>query len=380
MKKTRPTSKNTGITPRKRAKQGNVARAAVPGDLAVVDEASLLTDLRSLIQAARQRVATVANATQTMLYWHVGRRLLKENLQDARAAYGKRILATVSQELRAEFGDGFTLRSLYRSIQFFELFPDEAIVSTLSAQLSWSHFIELLPLKDPLARDFYAEMCRIERWDVRTLRQKIGGMLFQRTALSKNTKTVISAEIANLRDGRMTPDTIFRDPYFLDFLGLKGAYSERDLESAILREIEGVLLELGSGFAFVARQKRMSVGKDDFHLDLLFYHRHLRRLIAVELKLESFQPAHVGQMEFYLRWLDKHERAPGEESPIGLILCAAADTEQVELLQLDAKSIRVSEYLTELPPVHLLRTRLHQAIEHAREQAARRQPGPEETR
>ena len=380
MKKTRLTSKNTGITSRKRVKQGNVTRSAVPGSLALVDEASLLTDLRSLIQAARQRVATAANATQTMLYWHVGRRLLKENLQDTRAAYGKRILATVSQELRAEFGDGFTLRSLYRSIQFFELFPGEAIVSTLSAQLSWSHFIELLPLKDPLARDFYAEMSRIERWDVRTLRQKIGGMLFQRTALSRNTKAVISSEIANLRDGHMTPDTVFRDPYFLDFLGLKGAYSERDLESAILREIEGVLLELGSGFAFVARQKRMSVGKDDFHLDLLFYHRHLRRLVAVELKLESFQPAHVGQMEFYLRWLDKHERAPGEESPIGLILCAAADVEQVELLQLDAKSIRVSEYLTELPPVHLLRTRLHQAIEHAREQAARRPPSQEETR
>ena len=281
MKKSRPTSKNTGIISRKRAKQGNITRTAMPGGIAAVDEASLLTDLRSLIQAARQRVATVANATQTMLYWHVGRRLLKENLQDARAAYGKQILATVSQELRAEFGDGFTLRSLYRSIQFFELFPDQAIVSTLSAQLSWSHFIELLPLKDALARDFYAEMCRIERWDVRTLRQKIGGMLFQHTALSKNTKAVISSEIANLRDGRMTPDTVFRDPYFLDFLGLKGA---------------------------------------------------------------------------------------------------PADVEQVELLQLDAKSIRVSEYLTELPPVHLLRARLHQAIEHAREQAARRQPGQEETR
>lgn len=380
MKKTRPTSKNTGITSRKRAKQGNVTRAAMPGGLAVVDEASLLTDLRSLIQAARQRVATVANATQTMLYWHVGRRLSKENLWEGRAAYGKRILATVSQGLAAEFGDGFSYSALTRMVRFAETIADEAIVVTLSQHLSWSHFHALLPLKDPMARDFYAEMCRIERWDVRTLRQKIGGMLFQRTALSKNTKAVISSEIANLRDGRMTPDTVFRDPYFLDFLGLKGAYSERDLESAILREIEGVLLELGSGFAFVARQKRMSVGKDDFHLDLLFYHRHLRRLIAVELKLESFQPAHVGQMEFYLRWLDKHERAPGEESPIGLILCAAADVEQVELLQLDAKSIRVSEYLTELPPVHLLRARLHQAIEHAREQAARRQLSQEETR
>lgn len=231
--------------------------------------------------------------------------------------------------------------------------------------------MELLPIKDPLARDFYAEMCRIERWDVRTLRRKIGGMLFQRTAISKNTKAVISTEINNLRDGRVTPDTVFRDPYFLDFLRLKGAYSERDLEQAILREIEGVILEFGVGFSFVARQKRMSVGKDDFHLDLLFYHRHLRRLIAVELKLESFQPAHVGQMEFYLRWLDKHERIAGEESPVGLILCASADVEQVELLELDAKSIRVSEYLTELPPMKLLQARLHQAIEHARERAAR---------
>lgn len=337
--------------------------------LAVVDEAGLLSDLRTLIQSARQRVATVANTTHTMLFWHVGRRLLKENLQDGRAAYGKRILATVSQQLQAEFGEGYTYSSLTRMIRFAEAQPTEAIVSTLSTQLSWSHFMEILPVKDPLARDFYAEMCRIEHWDVRTLRKKIGGMLFQRTALSKNTKEVISAELGNLRAGRVTPETVFRDPYILDCLGLKGAYSERDLESAILREMEGFLLEMGIGFSFVARQKRMSVGQDDFHLDLLFYHRHLRRLIAIELKLESFQPAHVGQMEFYLRWLDKHERAPGEKSPIGMILCASADAEQVELCRLDTKDIRVSEYLTELPPMPLLQTRLHQAIEHAREQA-----------
>jgi predicted nuclease of restriction endonuclease-like (RecB) superfamily len=332
----------------------------------IINETKLLADLRSLIQTARQRVATVANSTQTMLYWHVGCRLLKENLQDGRAEYGKRILATVSQQLTVEFGQGFNYSALTRMVRFAEALPDKAIVSTLSTQLSWSHFIEILPLKDPFAREFYAEMCRIERWDVRTLRKKIGGMLFQRTALSKNTKEVISKEIGNLRDGRMTPDTVFRDPYFLDFLGLKGAYSERDLESAILCEIESFLLEMGTGFSFVARQKRMSVGKDDFHLDLLFFHRHLRRLVAIELKLESFQPAHVGQMEFYLRWLDKHERADHEEPPIGLILCAAADTEQVELFQLADKSIRVSEYLTELPPMKLLQKRLHLAIEHAR--------------
>ena len=350
-------------------------RAVVPGSAlkvsAAIDEVALLGDLRTLVQSARQRIATAAYATQTLLCWHMGRRLDREHLQGGRAAYGKQILVTVSRELTVDYGRGFSHTELTRMVQFAQAFPDEAIVVTLSQQLSWSHFHALLPIKDPLARDFYAEMCRIERWDVRTLRQKIGSMLFQRTALSKRPKAVISAEISKLRDGQMSPDTVFRDPYLLDLLGLKGAYSERDLESAILREIEGVLLELGTGFAFVARQKRMSVGKDDFHLDLLFYHRHLRRLIAVELKLESFQPAHVGQMELYLRWLDKHERAPGEEAPIGLILCAAADAEQVELLQLDAKSIRVSEYLTALPPLPLLRERLHQAMEHAREQAAR---------
>ena len=341
------------------------------------DPSALLSDLRSLVQSARQRMATAANATYTLLCWQIGRRLLRDNLQAGRAAYGKQILATVSQELTTEFGAGFNYTALTRMARFAEWMTDERILATLSQTLSWSHFVELLPIKDPLARDFYAEMCRIERWDVRTLRQKISGMLYQRTALSKRPKAVISAEIGKLRDGQMSPDIVFRDPYLLDLLGLKGAYSERDLESAILREIEGVLLELGTGFAFVARQKRMSVGKDDFHLDLLFFHRHLRRLIAVELKLESFQPAHVGQMELYLRWLDKHERAPGEEAPIGLILCASADAEQVELLQLDAKSIRVSEYLTALPPLPVLRERLHLAMEHAREQAARRLPDAE---
>ena len=353
----------------------------VPGAVAKMpvasDEAALLVDLRTLIQSARQRIATAAYSTQTLLCWHMGRRLTSEHLQGGRAVYGKQILVTVSRELTADYGRGFSHTELTRMVQFAQAFPEEAIVVTLSQQLSWSHFHALLPIKDPLARDFYAEMCRIERWDVRTLRQKIGGMLFQRTALSKKPESVISAEIGKLRDGQMSPDTVFRDPYLLDLLGLKGAYSERDLESAILREIEGVLLELGAGFTFVARQKRMSVGKDDFYLDLLFFHRHLRRLIAVELKLESFAPAHIGQMELYLRWLDKHERAPGEEAPIGLILCASADAEQVELLQLDAKSIRVSEYLTALPPLPLLRQRLHQAIEHARESAARRLPDTE---
>ena len=209
------------------------AKAVVPGSAvkvpAAIDEAALLGDLRTLVQSARQRIATAAYSTQTLLCWHMGRRLDREHLQGGRAAYGKQILVTVSRELTAEYGRGFSYAEIARMIQFAQAYPEEAIVVTLSQQLSWSHFHALLPIKDPLARDFYAEMCRIERWDVRTLRQKIGGMLFQRTALSKRPTSVISAEISKLRDGQMSPDTVFRDPYLLDLLGLKGVYSERDL-------------------------------------------------------------------------------------------------------------------------------------------------------
>jgi len=332
----------------------------------------LLADLRSLIDTARAHVAQTANATLTLLYWHIGQRIGREVLQNQRAEYGKLILATLSQELVRDYGRGFNVSALTRMVKFAEVFPDEQIVSTLSTQLSWSHFIEILPLKRPFERDYYAEMCRIERWSVRTLRERINSQLYLRTAIAKKPEAVIQSEINHLRaGGQVTPDMVFRDPYMLDFLGLQHGYSERDLEAAILREMERFLLELGVGFTFVARQKRISVGADDFYLDLLFYHRHLRRLVAVELKLEKFQPAHKGQMELYLRWLDKYDRAAGEETPIGLILCAAHDREQVELLDLDASNIRVAEYLEHIPDMQVLQAQLHRAHELAREQAAR---------
>ena len=331
---------------------------------------SLLMEIRALIEDARHQVAHAANAGLTIAYWRIGKRLLRENLTDGRGEYGQKILASLAQQLELEYGKGFSYSALTRMARFAELFPDERILVSLIQELTWTHFIALLPLKDPLAREFYAEMCRVERWSVRIPRQKINGMLFERTALSKNSEEVVRQELATLREGKMTPDMVFRDPYLLNFLGLSGAYSEKDLEMAILREMESFLLEMGNGFCFVERQKRMSVGKDDFYLDLLFYHRHLHRLVAIELKLESFQPSHKGQMELYLRWLDKHERAAGEEPPLGLILCASADAEQIELLQLDDASIRIAEYLVELPPVAVLRDRLHRAIEHARERIA----------
>ncbi len=340
-----------------------------------------LADLKELISNSRQRIAQSINCELAMTYWRVGKRLLVENLNEGRGEYGRKVLDSLSRELVNEYGNGFSYAALTRMVRFAEFFPDEQIVVTLSQQLSWSHFVAILPVKAPLAREFYAELCRVERWSVRTLRQKIGGLLFERTALSKQSDDLIRTELATLRDeGRMTPELVFRDPYLLDFLGLSGSYSESELEAAIVREIETFLLELGSGFCFVARQKRISVGRDDFYLDLLFYHRRLRRLVAIDLKLESFQPTHTGQMELYLRWLDRHERVSGEEAPIGLILCAGADAEQVELMQLDEKSIRVAEYLTELPPLEILRDRLHRAITIAREQATSALPPPDEGR
>ena len=223
--------------------------------------------------------------------------------------------------------------------------------------------MELLPLKKHLQRDFYAEMCRIERWSVRTLRKKIGGMLYERTALSRKPAKLATMELKELREeDKLTADLVFRDPYFLDFLGLKGAYSEKDLETAILRDLEEFLVELGSDFAFLARQKRIVVDDEDFYLDLVFYHRRLRRLVVIDLKLGKFAPGDVGQMEFYLRWLKKHEMRPGEEEPLGLILCAEKSDERVEVFELASRGIRVAEYLTELPPRAVLEHKLHEAV------------------
>ena len=234
--------------------------------------------------------------------------------------------------------------------------------------MGWTHFRQIIYLDDPLKRDFYAEMCRIERWSTRTLEKKIGGMLFERTALSKKPKELIRHELDALRaEDKLTPDLVFRDPYVLGFLGLKDRYIEKDIEDAIMREIENFILELGVGFTFVARQKRIQVDSDDFYLDLLFYHRGLRRLVAIELKLRDFQPGDKGQMEFYLRWLAKYEQKPGEQSPIGLILCAGKNREQIELLELEKSGIRVASYWTKILPRKLLQKKLHEAIRHARE-------------
>ena len=335
------------------------------------DFGELLNDIEVLIEQARHRVASTVNVELTMLYWQIGNRIRTDILKEKRAGYGEEIVHALSAQLTEVYGRGFTRRNLFNMIRFAEVFPDAEIVHALSAQLTWTHFREIIYLDDPLQRDFYAEMCRIERWSTRTLKSKVQGMLFERTALSKKPEELARKELEALRDEeRMTPDLVFRDPYVLDFLDLADTYSERDLETAILRELERFLVELGTDFSFVARQKRITVDREDYYIDLLFYHRRLKRLVVIDLKLGRFQAAYKGQMELYLRWLDEHDRREGEESPLGLILCAGKSTEHVRLLRLEQSGIRVAEYLTDLPPRELLERKLHEAISSARRQFA----------
>lgn len=333
---------------------------------------ALLGDVRAMILEARQSVAQAMNAALTTLYWQIGNRIRKDILREKRAVYGERIVSALGTQLSLEFGRGFQTRNSFRMMRFAEAFPDFQIVSALRTQLGWKHFRAIIALEDPLKRDFYAEMCRIERWSTRTLEKKIGSMLFERTALSRKPAKLMAMELKELREeDKLSPDLVFRDPYLLDFLGLKDTYAEKDVEAAVLREMEAFILELGVGFCFVERQKRMQIDYKDHYLDLLFYHRHLRRLVAIDLKLEEFKAGDKGQMELYLKWLDRYERKEGEEKPLGLILCAGQNRETVELLDLETSGIRVASYWTEVLPKKELERKLHDAVRLARERLAR---------
>lgn len=329
---------------------------------------SLINDIKKLIEASRNAVALNVNAEMTMLNWQIGKRIQQEILQNKRAAYGKEIIKHLSVSLQKEYGQGFGEKTLRHLVKFFELYRSERIVSTLSRQLSWSHITILLYINEPLKREFYTEMIKMERWPVRLLRDKIDSMLFERTAISKKPAALIKKELNDLKyDEKISADLIFRDPYFLDFLGLGNNFSEKDLESAIIQQLQQFIIEMGSDFAFIARQKRIVIDDEDYSIDLLFYHRKMRRLVAIDLKLGKFKASYKGQMELYLRWLEENEWRQGEEAPVRLILCAEKSNEHIELLQLHKSNIRVAEYMTELPSKTLLKKKLQKAIAIAKQ-------------
>lgn len=314
-------------------------------------------------------MALNVNAELTMMYWHIGERINRDVLGNQRAEYGKQIVASVSRQLQEEYGPkGFDAKNIHRMMQFAQKFPEEQIVASLMRQLSWTHFLQVLPMKEALQREFYLTLAASERWSVRRLRKEIDGMLYERTAISSKPDELIKRELLQLREEQvLSPDLVFKSPYFLEFTGLKGMYSEKSLEDSLVAHLEQFIIELGNGFSFVARQKRMIIDGEDFYLDLLFYHRRLHRLIAIDLKLGHFKAQYKGQMELYLRWLEKYEMEQGEESPLGLLLCTEGNDEQIELLQLDKSGIKVAQYLTELPSREVLKQQIQKSLAAAKE-------------
>ena len=335
----------------------------------IIKNKALFDEISALIIESKSQIAYAVNSTLTILNWKIGKRIKENILKSKRAQYGEEIISSLSKRLTENYGKGWSKQQLWNCLYTVETFPDFQIISTLSGELSWSHIKELIYVKDELKREFYLQMCRFEHWSVRQLRERVNSMLYERTAISKMPDKLIKRELKKLGEKEsLSPDLVFCDPYILDFLGLKETYSEKNLEDAILRKLEKFILELGQGFTFIERQKRITIDNEDFYLDLLFFHRKLKRMIAIDLKLGKFKAAYKGQMELYLRYLEKYEMQKGEKSPLGLILCAEGNKEQIELLQLNKSGIKVAEYLTELPEKKLLQQKLHNAIEVSKKQ------------
>jgi predicted nuclease of restriction endonuclease-like (RecB) superfamily len=332
-----------------------------------ISKTGFISEIKALIEQSKQQLASTVNVALSSLYWQIGKRVQEEILHNKRAEYGKEIILTLSRQLEKDYGKGWSEKQLRHCLQFSKTFNNIEIVSTLWRQLSWSHFKEIIYLEDNLKREFYIQMCIHEKWSVRVFNERIKSMLYERTALSKKPELTIENDLELLKkEQKLTPDIVFKDPYVLDFLGLKDTYSEKDLETSIIAELQRFIIELGSDFAFLARQKRITIDTTDYYIDLLFYHRRLKCLVAIDLKIGNFEASHKGQMELYLRYLEKHEVVEGENSPIGLILCSGKNEEHIELLQLEKSNIRVADYFTFLPSQEILKQKLHQAIEIAK--------------
>ena len=328
------------------------------------DAPELLESIIGLIDQTRHLVAKTVNQELTLLYWNIGKTINDEVLNNDRADYGKKLIPILSLALTDKYGVGFNKRNLQSFIKLNTVIDDLTILHTVCAKLSWSHIRNLIYIESPIKREFYIQMSIHERWSVRTLQERIDSMLFERTAISKKPEQTILNELKTLEtDKKISPDLTFRDPYFLDFLGLHDSYSEKDLESTILAQLQYFITEMGSEFAFLARQKRIIIDNEDFYIDLLFYHRGLKSLVVIDLKLGKFKANYKGQMELYLRWLEKNEQKDGENKPIGLILCSEKSPEQIKYLMLDNdEQIKVAEYVTQLPEKKLLLEKLEKAI------------------
>lgn len=329
----------------------------------ITETTGLFDKISGLIEQARRKVAITINQEMVMLYWDIGKTIKEEVMKSKRAEYGEKIVNSLSSQLIDRYGKGFSSQNLWFMVRLYETYPILYALRREFKGLSWTHIRTLLFIKDDLKRQFYATLCQKEHWSTRTLDERIGGMLYERTALSKLPEKTIEMQLKELKEkDKMTPELVFRDPYVLDFLELSDTYGEKDLERAILNALEKFILEFGRDFYFVARQKRITLDNIDYYMDLVFYHRKLKCFIVIDLKLDKFRAEYKGQMELYLRYIEKYEMEEGENPPVGLILCTEKGKEQIELLFLPQDKIKVAEYLTKLPPKELFAEKLHKAI------------------
>lgn len=334
-----------------------------------VEVTQLYTDVCRIIDDTRNRVAIFVNSEVCLTNWRVGKRIKEDVLFNKRAEYGKQIVKNLSARLTERYGKGWSLQTLQHCIRAAYTFTEEEIVYAVRMQFSWTQLRSVMFISDPLARQFYMQMCQYERWSTRTLEEKIDSQLYERTVISRRPEEVIRQTLDEHAEKQiLVPDLVFRSSYFLDALGLPDYFSEKDLENAILSQMQTFLNEMGTDFAFLARQKRITIDATDYYIDLLFYHRGLHRLVAIDLKLGKFKPEYEGQMRLYLRYLNQNERRVDEDSPIGLILCSEGNTEHIEYLMLDEDSpIKVAQYYTQLPDKAILAEKLQRAIAIARE-------------
>jgi predicted nuclease of restriction endonuclease-like (RecB) superfamily len=327
----------------------------------------VVVDKEVMCDDAQHVVVVYVNKHANLMFWHIGH-FINEDLGYRKcSAYGDKIIATLSQRLTNHYGKGYTYSAVTRMMKVARIYHDEEMFATLSQTLTWSHFLELISIEDGTKRLFYQQMGIAEHWSVRQLRDKQDQMVYERSLPAAKPEDDIVKTLEKVSPTHMEPDAVLLNSYVLDFLGLSGYYSEEDLEAAIAKQLETFILELGQGFAFLERQKRFSIDGTDYYLDMLFYHRKLKCLVAIDLKLGKFKPQYKGQMELYLKYLQKHDMQPDENPPIGLLLCSEGNTEHIELMMLNEDRIKVAQYLTCLPNKQWFIDKLNRSILIAKE-------------
>ena len=327
----------------------------------------LYEGVSAIIDNARRLVSVYVNAHASMTFWNVGKYIIDDMEYRTYSAYGKKILATLSQRLTARYGRGYTYSALTRMMKVARLYSESEMFAMLSQTLSWSHFLELITIEDETKRLFYQQMSIGDHWSVQQLRDKQDEMAYERSLIAAKPDDEKVKKLENITVQQTEPDVVLKSSYVLNFLGLNDYYTEKELENAIASQLENFILELGQGFAFLERQKRFTIDGTDYYLDLLFYHRKLKCLVAIDLKLGKFKPQYKGQMELYLKYMQKYEMQPDENPPIGLLLCSEGNTEHVELMMLDEDRIKVAQYLTCLPDKQWFVDKLNRSILIAKE-------------